>query len=289
LKVKELLLRREREKKKTDNKKTYAKENEEHFKNKALNSLKLKDAKFESSYTNTLANSAQKKSNRANLDAIMEFHTEQVRRIFDMENDAKLKLISVQQQKIDALQEINSELKNVRPIVLDKINRLQRTGISLNEINGTPGPGTYELATKLNSRGGQFGASRKEQRPSTTPAPGYYDQEQDIPLNVGGAIPFMGRGKTDVDLLIYTASKLPGVGQYNLSPTTSATSSPVRSVKNGAIPFQSRGKTDIDRLILDSSKLPGVGAYNLDSSRPKSRAKVLNLVSDLNSVGYNNK
>jgi hypothetical protein len=69
----------------------------------------------------------------------------------------------------------------------------------------------------------------------------------------------MPRGKTDVDWTILSASKLPGVGQYNISS---------RPKTSPAIVLTKKGTTQLDLIIKRAAELPGPGDYDILSSTP---------------------
>ena len=65
----------------------------------------------------------------------------------------------------------------------------------------------------------------------------------------------MGRGKTDVDLTIATAAKLPGVGSYNIQS---------RAGTKRSVTLTSKGTSELDKVISKAKKVPGPGDYNLN-------------------------
>lgn len=71
-------------------------------------------------------------------------------------------------------------------------------------------------------------------------------------------IPFAPRGKTDVDWTVLNASKLPGVGQYNIS----------RPKTVSAVSFPKKGTSGLDLTIKRAASLPGVGDYDIADSTP---------------------
>ena len=99
------------------------------------------------------------------------------------------------------------------------VNKLgQPEGGRSDPIDITPGPGDYDPVYPRTIKCGGF--SKAGTRPSSvlapppSPGPGAYNLE--LRPQSSGVIPFMGRGKTDTDLLIHAAKLVPGPGYYNL-------------------------------------------------------------------------
>ena len=106
--------------------------------------------------------------------------------------------------------------------------------------------------------------SRANDRRNENPGPGHYALEQKDGREGSGAVPFAGRGKSDVDWTILTASKLPGVGQYDLEKS---------SQLRGGAKILGKGKSELEKVILDAKRMPGPGDYELiadGKSRPNS-------------------
>ena len=94
--------------------------------------------------------------------------------------------------------------------------------------------------------------------PNDNPGPGHYQVNNNTCGGRGGTgcVPFSGRGKTDVDVLVQMSKKLPGVGQYDVEGGGSKS--------KRAVTLLPKGTTELDKVISRATKLPGPGDYNLD-------------------------
>ena len=124
--------------------------------------------------------------------------------------------------------------------------------------DATPGPGEYYRPHTSNPRGGYFASSRTQPPPNENPGPGAYEVSPK-PGTGSGVVPFLPRGKTDVDWIVLTASKLPGVGQYNVASRPKTSSS---------IVFPKKGTSNLDLVIRRAATLPGPGEYDLEEATP---------------------
>ncbi len=194
-------------------------------------------------------------------DTMLSFRAEQRRMMLEAKKKAEMELGKIRQTQEAVIAAVRRKTDAQRPIKLHAIYaeqlRKQHAESKGEEdsLDTTPGPGEYfkNITKKISPGGGYMASSRPETMYSDVPGPGHYSNAE--PSGTGtGCIPFMSRGLTDVDVLTRRASKLPGVGQYNVSKKGRSG----RSVK-----LTSKGTTQLDRIIDNASKLPGPGDYNL--------------------------
>jgi len=193
------------------------------------------------------------------------FRAEQRRNMLEAKRAAEQELGRIRQTAEAVLAKTRKMTNDSRSIKLNKIyaEQLQEqlaAGATVGEpLYVTPGPGEYfkNITKELNPGGGYMASSRPDSVVSEVPGPGTYEVGAETGHGAGGAsgvIPFMSRGKTDVGWTMLRASKLPGVGQYNVA----GKGKPSRSVK-----LNSKGTTQLDTIIENARKLPGPGYYNL--------------------------
>lgn len=169
-------------------------------------------------------------------------------------------LVRIKQTKEAVMAASRLLAKSQRPIKLNKIYAEQlKLGASEGMAAGTfesPGPGSYflDISTAISSRGGYMASSRPNPHVNMNPGPGHYVIHPNDDDKATGTVPFAGRGKTDVDWTILTASKLPGVGQYKLEKSS-------RSQR--AAKILGKGTTELDRVVASATKMPGPGDYSL--------------------------
>ena len=167
--------------------------------------------------------------------------------------------------KNNAIYKVRDSLKVTRAAAFEDMKVQLYKGKSSNDnIDATPGPGSYNLDQPKKISGGIMSMKVTGIRPTSTPGPGDYNLDGNDKAPVKGTIPFQSRGKTDVDWLEIAARKLPGVGSYNIS-SDHLSQDPINKLKlrYKALPFAGRGKTDLDLKISVAKSLPGVGDYNV--------------------------
>jgi hypothetical protein len=167
-----------------------------------------------------------------------------------------------------------SKLAKERPVRLNKIlaeqyNIRTQQGGGEQPLDVSPGPGEYYRERIPQPKGGLMASSRVPEPPNPNPGPGSYDLSPKM-TGGSGVIPFLPRGKTDVDWIILRAKKLPGVGEYNIAsrPKTVSTS------------FPRKGTSALDLVIKRGKSFPGPGDYDLDESTPPKGGIEMQLLSD---------
>ena len=197
---------------------------------------------------------AQKRMAR---EAMLGFQAEQRRRLIDFKraSDKRSGQIRLAQEKAVALtrSRLGSERQAKLNAILAEAYKHRNAGSSSDSVDATPGPGEYYKPHTAAPRGGFFASSRNEQPLNDYPGPGTYEVAPKT-VKLSGVVPFLPRGKTDVDWTVLTASKLPGVGQYNIAsrPRTSP-----------SIRFPKKGNSHLDLIIKRAAELPGPGDYDL--------------------------
>ena len=195
----------------------------------------------------------------------LQFRSEQRRRMIDEKKAAEQMLGRIKQSKETVIATARAEVNTQRPIRLNRIYAEQlkknaTTAGSMESLEATPGPGTYfkdQASKAIVCLGGYMASSRVESMPNENPGPGHYQVNNDAGGGRGGTgcVPFSGRGKTDVDVLVQMSKKLPGVGQYDVGGGAKS---------KRAVTLLPKGTTELDKVISRATKLPGPGDYNLD-------------------------
>lgn len=269
---------------------------EEDFIERAYTTMKMKDDKFELRYNEYIEQQREyyvKQNNKHNL---LEYKAEHNRKMIEVEKQAKIKMMSKRREKSDTYHHINTIIADDRPTALHRIkekliesNNQERSKSSIggtvpdsSALNQTPGPGDYDPKCQNTVRGGYMASSRVAVRPKSTPSPldYYVDSNKSSQNSIKGTLPFTIRGKTDVDCTLLVASKLPGVGAYNISTSLKPDKRGNLNLR-GSIPFQGKGISDLDYRILAASKSPGPGTYNLCSPISSSKSPYAPLVHDI--------
>jgi hypothetical protein len=187
---------------------------------------------------------------------------EQRRLLIEEQKAGEQELARIKQSKEAVLANSRASAKAERPIKLNKVYAEQlRLGSSQTKnttsLFESPGPGSYfreNSNAAISCRGGYMASSRPNDRANENPGPGTYSLQQKEGREGSGSVPFGGRGKSDVDWTILMASKLPGVGQYDLHKS---------SQPRGAAKILGKGKTELDKVILKAKRMPGPGDYEL--------------------------
>ena len=249
-------------------KSVYAAESERKKTEERALKLMEKDESYEQRFEMAKIEHEENVDMRRTKDSLLSFRAEQRRAMLDAKRKAEQELGLIRQTKEAVVATVRRSMDRERPIKLNKLKADQlRASLDAGELNEeplapTPGPGEYfkDLQKKINPRGGYLASSRPETLPNENPGPGQYSLDDKKKKALPGAIPFMGRGKTDVDWTIMTASKLPGVGQYELKNKSKSK----RSVK-----LNGKGTSQLDRIITKAKTLPGPGDYNIIEATPK--------------------
>ena len=241
---------------------------------KRINSKKEHDAKDARFHRNFDSFKAYRK---AHLDKLSEsqrkkiFAANQRRRAKDDEKSQQLELTRIKLTKVDGASEISRSIGSQRKYMMHTtlVNKLGQPGQETDNLDVTPGPGTYTPTYDRSMRCGKFGLAGS--RPSSVlappPNPGPMDYHPKESSSAQGVIPFMGRGKDDTDILILRAQQLPGPGYYNL---------PGSQYKGGKIP-EAAVPSSIEVLLRQKRGSPGPGYYNLDDNlAPKSLSRIAN-------------
>lgn len=202
------------------------------------------------------------------------FQAEQRRRLIDMKRQGERQLGEVKMLKEKVVAKSRSKLAKERPVRLNKIlaeqyNVRTQQGGGEQPLDVSPGPGEYHRERIPQPKGGLMASSRVPEPPNPNPGPGSYDLSSKMTGGTG-VIPFLPRGKTDVDWIILRAKKLPGVGEYNIAsrPKTVSTS------------FPRKGTSALDLVIKRGKSFPGPGDYDLDESTPPKGGIEMQLLSD---------
>jgi hypothetical protein len=192
------------------------------------------------------------------------FQAEQRRRLIDMKRQSERQLGEVKMLKEKVVAKSRRMLAKERPVRLNKIlaeqyNIRTQQGGGEQPLDISPGPGEYYRERIPHPKGGLMASSRIPEPPNPNPGPGSYDlSPKSSKMGGTGVIPFLPRGKTDVDWIILRAKKLPGVGEYDIAsrPKTVSTS------------FPRKGTSALDLVIKRGKSFPGPGDYDLDESTP---------------------
>lgn len=201
------------------------------------------------------------------------FQAEQRRRAIETKKLADAAVLAIKDDKFKIAQHTSREMQAEIPHVILKVKQAYSSKSNALQINSSPGPGDYDISNPTRFKGGYMGGrhegSSSFARPTTSPGPGHYDiAGKGGRFDASGALPFAGRGKTDVDWKILFAKQIPGPGYYDIDHN----GTPNPSAKNttgtaSGIRFNSRGKTDLDWKILTASQLPGPGYYDVQGDR----------------------
>lgn len=275
---------------KIENNRRSAMKAEEDDLNEKIRKIDLKDGRFaKTSETLTRHRERERLEKHAKLVQHL-FRAEQRRKMIDDRREAEQEFGRIKTAKEAVVAASRTETNAQRPIRLNRIyaEELKKgnaaSGNLAAPLDDTPGPGTYfqaKTAKPLTCKGGYLASSRVEPPPSEVPGPGHYEisDTQSKKKSGSGCIPFMGRGKTDVDWTIATASKLPGVGRYNIQS---------KSGSKRSVTLTSKGTSELDKVISKAKKLPGPGDYNLNPDASPAPNSVEAYVLGLDS-GYMNK
>ena len=224
--------------------------------------LESKDTRFERTIAMQEEEMEEVVNRRKVKDTVLSFRAEQRRMMLDAKRQAEMELGRIRQTQEAVLAATRRKTDAQRPIKLhaiyaDQLKKQHLENGGEEEALPTPGPGDYfkNITKKIAPGGGYMASSRPESQVSDVPGPGHYSNEE-VTKAGSGCVPFQGRGKTDVDITQLRASKLPGVGQYEVSKKSKSG----RSVK-----LTSKGTTQLDRIIDNAKRLPGPGDYNLSN------------------------
>lgn len=241
------------------------------YREKCALEYKTKCDRFEEKKLEVDSQQQQKIQRKMQRDAQLEFRAEQRRVLLEESRIAAIEIDSKKNLKGDALLELRDSVSRQRSQFIKSLyhshflasDRPSTSGPSI-----SPGPGYYTPESDQRTIGGYMGAPANRldmlYRPDSRAAPGPQDYatEHDSGLRFPAtkALPFKGRGKTDVDWALRAAHQMPGVGTYEVGAASKAIG---RSII-GAVSFKGgRGKSTMETLINSSSQLPGVGEYHI--------------------------
>lgn len=200
-------------------------------------------------------------------DGLLKFRAEKRRELLEKERLANLEAMRVEVLRQAVTSDMQKSIKIQRTHALQAVYENQFASAGLNTTAGEPpgpGPGEYFqeerprriLGGVLAGRG--TGPFDRNMNPGTliTPGPGQYEKHSTksaVSASGSGVLPFMGRGKTDVDWSMATAAQQPGPGSYNL---------PGGNTVGGHFSRANPPK-ELERVAMSKSYIPGVGSYDI--------------------------
>jgi hypothetical protein len=199
-----------------------ATEKEKEFKDNTNKIVNDKAIKFQERYTNHILLQKEKVRLLREKEDKLIFSAEQKKQLIENERSANANISKLAQMKNNAIYKVRDSLKVTRAAAFEDMKvQLYKGKASNDNIDATPGPGSYNLDQPKKISGGIMSMKVTGIRPTSTPGPGDYDLDGNDKAPVKGTIPFQSRGKTDVDWLEIAAKKIPGVGSYNISSDAS--------------------------------------------------------------------
>ena len=223
---------------------TMAQQVDQMFRQQSKNAHDKKNERFNQNFALFKKSQSDHLQELADLELRRNFASNQRRRLLIAEKAQQIDLAKIRLSKIDSASEIKHSLESQRNVMIHKITteKLQQGGkLSIDTTPGIfylssslqnelfflrvkslrftdlcdlfyVGPGEYSPVNTRKLTGGVIGRAGALSNSilSAPPSPGPASYDLNMRPKTTGAIPFMGRGKTDTDVLVTAAKLSPG-------------------------------------------------------------------------------